>query len=287
MLKTTETTNICNNSKTINEARKALYDAVLLDAGLYKANSTKQVDEDLTEKNVFIDSFNSFEIVQNLTINVGIRTGKPAAGVDLKLINSKERFKTRVDAFSFLSKYWLPINRSKKLPEVAKRSLSPLKIIFDFQEEEIFEIPPERNSRNIQIEIGQFDESPLKKVQRKRRVKRTSRKTSANCNQSKIIKGLSSILSELESQDDTKVSDYCDITSLRSTNSRKTTSKGRKSGTRTKASISSKSIASNAGLLKPSVRKVRVKKNRISSMSYGKICLSTIVKSLDEISSEL
>lgn len=148
-----ETTNICKNSKTINEARKALYDAVLIDAGLIEVSNASLAEEDLAEKDVFMGSFNSFEIEQNLTISVGTRTGKPATDKDLKKVDSEERFRTRVEAFSFLSKYWLPVLRSKKLPEVAKRSLSPLKIIFEFQEEEIFEIPPERNSRNIQIEV--------------------------------------------------------------------------------------------------------------------------------------
>ncbi|CAI2364986.1 unnamed protein product [Moneuplotes crassus] len=287
MVKTPETSNICKNYERINKTRKALYDAILLDSCLLKDQEITQETADFAEKDAFSDRFNSLILNQNLTINVGTRTGKPATKEDLESIDSDQRFKTRVNAFSFLSKYWLPVLRSEKLPEIAKRSISPLRIIFDFQEEEIFDIPPERKAGNIMTGTCSVSQSSHKRIRVKRRTKRACRKISDKNNKTKIIKGLSSILSELESQDETKISDYCDMTSLSATKSYKASSKGRKSRVRTKGSNSTKSISSNIAYHKRIARKNKTKKSRPLSISYGQICLSTIVKNLDEISSEL
>lgn len=232
-----------------------------------------QTESEISEPNEeFESSLCSFDINEGnelLEIDVGTRTGKPSAS-NIGSVNSEKRFRTRVRAFEFLNKYWLPVRRSRGFHEVAKRSISPLKIIFEYQEEEIFDIPPERKSMNVKIAVGGFDDCSPKKIRVKRRGRKAARKGSANCDKSRIIEGLSSILSEMESQDETKVSDYCDTTTSFKSKSSKTISRRTKSK-RSKVSGSQKSIGSGASFLKPSVRRTKKKKSRPSSISYGKV----------------
>ena len=173
-----------------------MFEAILVDAGFLHQKMT------ISNENINSKEKNT----EDLSIEVGTRTGKPANKNDMDNINKKLRFKTRVKAFYFLSNYWMNIKKTRKLPEIVRRALSPLKLIFEYQEEHIFDIIPERKSQNIKIEIKQLDESCKKAT--KKKGKKLRRKGSGQKRERKIVKQLSFILSALESQDETKNSDH-------------------------------------------------------------------------------
>ena len=195
-----------------------------------------------------------------------------------------------------MSKYWSFSGNGSKSTEVLRRSISPLKCIFDYQEEHVFDIPPERNL-TPKIKIENF-ESTSKKSKLRRRPRKLGRKGSAQNKNNKIIKGLSFILSELESQDETKHSDSngChggdysfsdEFHAKMDQKNNNTTQKKMKSRRRSKASNSSKAISNSNSLLKPASKKPRARKDRHVSVSYAQASLLNIVKSLDEISTEM
>mmetsp|Transcript_10150 Transcript_10150/g.8950 ORF Transcript_10150/g.8950 Transcript_10150/m.8950 type:complete len:321 (+) Transcript_10150:24-986(+) len=276
------------NNNVIKNVQKSLFEATLIDMGLKEAKecNNKNTIEDLEIYNEDLQKCSD-----DLTIIVGTRTGKPANKKDLTRVNSKKRFNVRVSAFDILANYWLSSDSTQKSAETERRSISPLKWIFEYQEEHIFDIPVRRVSPKI--EVQPLDKSS-KKMKPRRKIRKNGRKGSTQTKANKIIDGLSSILSELESQDETKHSDnyedYNDFGDAYKSLNR--SSKGRKSGKctskiRKKTSISSKIVNKNSSFLKPASRKPRTRKNRPSSISYGQVSLFKIVKSLDEISSEM
>ena len=102
-----------------------------------------------------------------MPIETGTRTGRPSEA--LSDSESKKRFRTRVKAFKFLSNYW---TKSTKFSEKTRRSISPLKCIFDYQEEFIFDIKPCQAAEEdspvfqkkvqippVQIKISELDEN--------------------------------------------------------------------------------------------------------------------------------
>ena len=155
----------------INETRKKLLEAVLEDL------NPSSVKNDLNSR-TFNDTLkfqeNFDECNADLSITVGTRTGKPENRNDLTGIDSRKRFRTRVVAFKFLSKYWSVSKNGQISTENVRRSISPLKCIFEYQEEHVFDIPPERKE-SPKIVIEPFDKSS-KKVKGKRKTRKVGRK---------------------------------------------------------------------------------------------------------------
>jgi hypothetical protein len=293
---------VCSPAE-INNKRKQLLEAVLGNA---------PGDDTCNEHCVFgdLEIFNQ-EGSFTLNIETGSRTGKPTEAITES--ESKKRFRTRVTAFKFLSNYW---TKSSKFSEKTRRSISPLKCIFDYQEEFIFDIQPCEASEAspvvqkkvkvppVQIKISELDENATneyisfgKKRKTKAKPKRKLKKGSSNSSQKAVIDSLSTILSELESEDGTISSGYLSSKKIHhedfSTSAYLEVSSSKKprkktvSKARSKASNSSKVIADNASFLKPAPRRTRTKKSRPASISYGQMSLMGIVKSLDEISTEM
>lgn len=273
-----------------------------------------------------LNSFKYFDENEGIflgTISVGTRTGRPSNEIDLKKVNPEARFDTRLEAFYLLSNYWINWNDPNYYDET-KRSITPLRIIFEYQEEHIFDIPqkvieiasgntrPGRkirdNAKSININVSDLDSGNKKyqesfnknkkKFKIRMKVKKSSRKSSSNIADYEIVKGLSSILSELESQDASGsnnnlssngcyIDDFSSALNLSSkkgkTHKRKTTM----SKNRSKNANTTKIAAEEVKFLGSTKKISRRKKTRPSSISIGTLSLLNIVKSLDEISTEM
>lgn len=198
-----------------------------------------------------------------------------------------------------------------------------MRTIFEYQEEHIFDIPQKvvrivsdemrsgrktrDNANSININVSNLDSGEKyqnsfnknkKKLKIRMKVKKSSRKSSSNVTDYEVVKGLSSILSELESQDasgsnNNLSSSGCyndDFSSAlilsskkRKTHKRKTTM----SKNRSKDANSTKIVAEEVKFLGSTKKISRRKKTRPSSISIGNLSLLNIVKSLDEISTEM
>lgn len=296
--------------------RNTLLKAVLADLYKYETDDSDKYTNCQNELNTPIEQ---------LEIETGSRTGKPNVMISLADINLEQRFATRVTAFNLLSKYWRG-NGKETILEKPQRSTSPLRNIFEYQEEYVFDIPIQQFTSNqvggsentrkepthirdiINIEVSKFENEDAyglcfnknkskKKMHKKKRSMYASRKNSSY-DQKQVITGLSSILSELESDNPSLSSSkqimdslVCDnFTSAVRIQSRKTTATSLKSSSkiRKKTNKSSKIVCENNSFLKPQAsRKARTKKSRPASISYSQQKMLGLIKSLDEISTEL
>jgi hypothetical protein len=245
------------------------------------------------------------------SIEVGCRTGRPD---DISVIDTERRFETRVRAFNFLSNYWNTPNTKK---EQERRSLSPLRIIFEFQEEQVFDIPRPvikkeginrtemMNSSiirrtNITVSSLETDSQCKQKFNKNlkkrmripgRRVRRkvsAARKSTNGMNNS-VIEGLSSILSELETEANSSSrkkssnSKFCDnFTSALKVNH--SNDYGKYLAPR-KSTFNSTKMVKEENSKSRLVKIKKYRKNRPSSICYSQNKMLEIIKSLDELSS--
>lgn len=293
------------NSESVGKTRLSLLDAVKFDLGMDSNTGAtsmkgyKKYDEQNYES--------------EFIISLGLRTGRPDSDLSLANINIEKRFKTRVAAFNFLNKYWVSSKKSSRF-EMPLRSTSPLRTIFEYQEENIFDVPQVYLSAtnytftkeqhvpdSIRIEISQFEESTDSKKGSKRGVsknkkllkskKKATLRKNTSLDQNNIITGLSSILSDLESEDTTnptlKASDISiskDFSTAMKSFSKKSTKSSSSQKGKKKATKSSKGVSQNGIFLNPSIKAV---KTRTTSLSYSTKQMMGLIKDLDEISSGL
>ena len=305
------------NKKLIDEARKELFDTVSEEISYSAKNKTCSSSK--------LREFAQYEnegVCFTLEIEVGSRTGKPSNPKTLALINLEKRFETRVKAFSFLSNYWCQKGAKTKI-EKPLRSISPLRFIFEYQEEHIFDIPacafqnyeenhqltPVKNHQagfGFKIEVSDLDGDNTYGLcfnkSLKRKVKKTKKKapsaqrknTSKNTNKV-ILDSLTSILSEMETRETSfcsqKLPETCDSYGYSSSSKYLTTSKSTQkqseSVSRKKISNSLKQVVPEGDFLKPAEKRERLKKKRPASISYQQMSMKGMIKSLDEISSEM
>ena len=122
-----------------------------------------------------------------LEIDVSTATGRSNTGE--QLIPTKARFEIRAQAFNYLSTYFNSFKKDSEVDDIELRSTSPLKMIFDYQEEHIFDVKRDMSPSNITIKVSSFDDATKnsanrgsfnksKKV-RKHRVKKSKRKNTS------------------------------------------------------------------------------------------------------------
>lgn len=312
-----EISKISLNKKLIDEVRKELFDTVSEDVSRC-ANKQVQSSDKLRE----YTHFDNEAVCFTLEIEVGTRTGKPSNPKMLAQINLEKRFETRVKAFSFLSNYWCQ-NGAKTKIEKPMRSISPLRFIFEYQEEHIFDVPasvfqsydenhqltPVKNQQanfEIKIEVSDldgdrsyglcFNKSLRRKVKKtKKKAPSAQRKNTSKNTKKVILESLTSILSEMETREPSLCSQKLPETddsygasfSSKYLTTSKSTQKQSENVNRKKVSNSLKQVVPEGDFLKPAVKRERLKKKRPASISYQQMSLLGMIKSLDEISSEM
>jgi hypothetical protein len=247
------------------------------------------------------------------TISVGTRTGRPSNKVDLENVDSDERFSTRSEALNLLSNYRVNYNASYHCDE-PKQLISPLLILFEYQEEHVFDIPQKTtptasdnvrlrrihdNSKSIDIEVSDLDSGKhIDKKPRKDNPSKSSGNSISYAADYELIKGLDSILSGFESQDangsinNLSSNGYYndDVKSQVHLSPEKSQFHKR---TNTMSKVSAKAVNSSRVLVDDSNYLMTIKKvpgrrkTRPLSSRHGKLSLFDIVKNLDEISSEM
>jgi hypothetical protein len=253
------------------------------------------------------------------TISVGTRTGRPTNEVDLENVNSDERFSTRNEAFRLLSNYCTNYNAYYEKPN---QRISPLLIIFEYQEEHVFDIPKKTaatasvnmrlrrkihdNSKSINIEVSDLDsgkhlDTCSNKNKKKFKIRKKNKKSSGNsisyAADYEVIKGLDSILSGFESQDasgsnhnlssngyyNDDVTSEVHLTPKRLVHKRMNTM----SKFSAKATNSSQVLVDDSNYLMTTKKVTGRRKTRPLSSRNGTLSIFDIVKNLDEISSEM
>jgi len=274
---------IISTASQIGEKRSNLLKFVIDD--LHYQNCQQSSSSDIF--NIFDQDSDGFPH----SIEVGVRTGKPD---QIKYLNSDKRYRVRVEAFTRLSNYWVGENSKLEIP---LRSLSPLRCIFEYQEEYIFDIPQsevcKETSHNdnsaqtreslkdsIKIQVSSFEQKKNEDYSQKNLKKEyklstsKSRKTCKNKMNIRVrkstIHGLSCILDDLETQD--KSSEYKDsdinVSENFSSALKASSNATYHSSSKRKVSYNSTKTVIDQKSLKPRLRR-RVKHRKVSHLSMS------------------